>query len=458
MTQEIVCIQRRQKAREHIIETFGWEIIDGGLFTLFYRGPNGITIHCDAALVGETGEVDGITYTKLDRDGVISLIVAGNYGALETTCTSGITEMNAMFQSVGDFDHDISHWDVSSVTDMREMFNSALIFNQDLSGWDTGSVTNMYRMFGSAGSFGQDVDLDLSGWDVSNVTNFREMFSGATSFTSDLSSWNITTDGNFQGMFEDANSFTSNLGVWDISNITNTNAIRNMLNNSGLTVQDYDQTLIGWAELDNVPSGIKNFGVNGLMFCAAVEARNFLEESKEWDIDGDIKCSSLEFSQLYPRDGGSDVAPDSIITVEFRSDLMNWDTDGITITASDGEVVNGISDEIGATNDNITWSFTTKVATSTELADEPLEFSLLQNYPNPFNPTTQIQFGLPQATHVQLEVFNMIGQQVSILVNNRLPAGFHIIPFNASNLSSGVYIYRITAGKYVETRKMLLLK
>jgi hypothetical protein len=89
----------------------------------------------------------------------------------------------------------------------------------------------------------------------------------------------------------------------------------------------------------------------------------------------------------------------------------------------------------------------------------PKVFTLNQNYPNPFNPSSTIQFGIPVASEVRLEVFNMLGQRVSMLVNNRrMQAGWHSVQFDAGQLSSGVYIYRIQAGSFVQTKKMMLIK
>jgi hypothetical protein len=88
----------------------------------------------------------------------------------------------------------------------------------------------------------------------------------------------------------------------------------------------------------------------------------------------------------------------------------------------------------------------------------PLAFSLEQNYPNPFNPVTKISYALPSASMVDLKVYNVLGQLIITLVNEEKPAGFYEIDFNAADLPSGVYMYRITAGDYVQTKKMLLLK
>jgi hypothetical protein len=88
----------------------------------------------------------------------------------------------------------------------------------------------------------------------------------------------------------------------------------------------------------------------------------------------------------------------------------------------------------------------------------PTEFSLQQNYPNPFNPITTIKYSIPKETQVRLEILNVLGERVELLVNEIQTAGAYESVWNASNISSGIYFYRIQAGSFTDTKKMILLK
>jgi hypothetical protein len=88
----------------------------------------------------------------------------------------------------------------------------------------------------------------------------------------------------------------------------------------------------------------------------------------------------------------------------------------------------------------------------------PKEFSLYQNYPNPFNPATTIHYSLPLEGLVTLKVYNTIGEEVAILVNEEKPAGSYEVDFNGSELTSGIYFYKLQAGSFIETKKMVLMK
>jgi len=88
----------------------------------------------------------------------------------------------------------------------------------------------------------------------------------------------------------------------------------------------------------------------------------------------------------------------------------------------------------------------------------PAKFELSQNYPNPFNPVTTIKFLLKESGNIKLTVYNLIGEQVAILVDEFKEKGVHTVNFNASELTSGVYVYKIEAEGFNQSRKMILAK
>lgn len=88
----------------------------------------------------------------------------------------------------------------------------------------------------------------------------------------------------------------------------------------------------------------------------------------------------------------------------------------------------------------------------------PRAFFVEQNYPNPFNPTTAIKFGLPAASQVRITIFNMLGQEVATLLDKRMDAGVHLLQFDLNNLSTGIYVFRIQAGEWIELKRMALVK
>jgi hypothetical protein len=88
----------------------------------------------------------------------------------------------------------------------------------------------------------------------------------------------------------------------------------------------------------------------------------------------------------------------------------------------------------------------------------PIKYSLEQNYPNPFNPITTIKFSIPKESNVNISIYNVLGELVTTLANGQMKPGYYEYQFNATNLASGVYIYRIKADDFVETKKMVLMK
>jgi hypothetical protein len=113
---------------------------------------------------------------------------------------------------------------------------------------------------------------------------------------------------------------------------------------------------------------------------------------------------------------------------------------------------------VSANRPVLTVYYSPQTAIGDENSDLPYNFNLSQNYPNPFNPSTKISFSIPFKSTVQLEIFDITGRKVTTLLNNELSAGRHSIDFNAADLTSGIYFYKLKAGKFTAARKMYLVK
>lgn len=102
--------------------------------------------------------------------------------------------------------------------------------------------------------------------------------------------------------------------------------------------------------------------------------------------------------------------------------------------------------------------FGEKVTSVNNLSNRISKYTLRQNYPNPFNPITTIRYQVPDISFVTLKVYDVIGNEIATLINEEKPAGSYEFTFSANGLSSGIYFYKLIAGSYVETKKMILLK
>ena len=109
-------------------------------------------------------------------------------------------------------------------------------------------------------------------------------------------------------------------------------------------------------------------------------------------------------------------------------------------------------------NGGITYIYITQTGINTLSSEIPDKYTLSQNYPNPFNPVTNLEFGISELEFVTLKIYSIYGKEVATLVNNKLSPGTYKYNFDASGLSSGTYFYRLEAGKFNETKSMILLK
>jgi len=140
-----------------------------------------------------------------------------------------------------------------------------------------------------------------------------------------------------------------------------------------------------------------------------------------------------------------------------------------TVTGTFEQIVShgGLGFDVNYNSNNVSITITSPLDVEDE--DEeliPTDYVLYQNYPNPFNPTTKIKYGIPNSGLITLQVYNLLGEVVTILVNKQQSAGIYEVSFDATNLTSGIYLYKIQAGdpsagsgqSFVETKKMVLLK
>jgi len=173
-----------------------------------------------------------------------------------------------------------------------------------------------------------------------------------------------------------------------------------------------------------------------------------------WQASTDIDEDSLYYT-LWIRGANIDTSISAISDAYFyfdghgllvKNSIYNWFVkvnDGTDWTASIDTFIFITPDFVGVKdNDNTT----------------PKQYILYQNYPNPFNPTTTIRFDLPERARVVLKICNILGQEVAELVNEEKQPGVYEVNWNASGFANGVYFYRLEAGRYTETKKLVLMK
>lgn len=118
-------------------------------------------------------------------------------------------------------------------------------------------------------------------------------------------------------------------------------------------------------------------------------------------------------------------------------------------------VMKNISDLASRSSDN---NLTNTRKITPYVSDVPQRYELKQNYPNPFNPATKISFTIPKTGLVNLKVYDILGREVAVLVNEVKEAGSYMVQFNGTSLSSGVYFYKIQAGEFNSVKRMVLIK
>ena len=279
-----------------------------------YLDSNGVTIKSyDWGEVGDTGEVNGVTYTIVSKQQLRDMVL--NNEDLSKICTSKIYDLTDLFFSwegdemiIHEINGDISNWDVSNVTDMDSMFIRSE-FNGDISNWDVSNVTSMNYMF-SQSLFNNDI----SKWDVSSVTEMNGMFDQSL-FNNDISKWDVSSVTEMNGLFVNS-QFNGDISDWDVSNVT---LMRGVFERS-----KFNRNISNWV-VSNVTDMYRMF-----------TRSEFNGDISNWDVSN-VTSMNYMFSQSLFNNDISKWDVSSVTEMNgmfydssFNNDISDWDVSGVT--------------------------------------------------------------------------------------------------------------------------------
>lgn len=269
---------------------------------------------------------------------------------------------------------------------------------------------------------------------------------------------NGTTATSTANVFGDSNSLGPATG-WQIASY-NTNGQRVNLGAAGWPASETDTVAGRYIEFDAHPKTGHSFTVTGISFkYGAAGSTNALKGKAYYSTNGWSTQTLLNTDSAFVYPNSSAVP------------AMIWYSKVVNVTVTSGKTLSlriypfWVSSTAGSSSkysvqDSVTISGTTLVTNAVEKvgSEPPQAFGLDQNFPNPFNPSTVIGYELPKTSSVKIAVFDILGNEVQQLVSRVQSAGYHSVTFNSQNLASGMYFYRLQAGDFTQTRKMILLK
>lgn len=251
-----------------------------------------------------------------------------------------------------------------------------------------------------------------------------------------------------------------------ISPWSNPSSYINSSNNMSIQLKDESGDDIKVAVYDTYqsslslpPSKPQKFWMNGhnnyhpnLFWTASIEPD--LSKYKIYRVIGQQEVEPTNFSLIATIDAFEKGEPvtsytDETININNQGDLAVY----YRITAVDSST----NESVPSNYDWLPYSWTPKISVNNNFSN-PFEYSLCDNYPNPFNPTTTINYSIQLDGFVSLKVYDILGREVASLVNENKPAGFYSIEFDATELPSGIYLYKLASGKFNETKKLVLMK
>jgi hypothetical protein len=224
---------------------------------------------------------------------------------------------------------------------------------------------------------------------------------------------------------------------------------------SELAVESGDTVSIP-VEISNVPTtGIDSLEIE---FYFNPSTLRFTSLSHENTLTSDWNLEKLDFQpagriNIQMSAGNKISSAGNLFKIQFQ--VQETATNDTVELSFNNALLNGGEYFVETKGSMITIKTTTNVVESSNL---PVEFSLWQNYPNPFNPVTTIPFSLPKAEKVKIEVFDLLGRNIGTILNQEMSIGLHEIRFEAHDLPTGIYVYKIVAGDYIAKKKCLLMK
>mgnify|MGYP000038182321 CR=1 FL=1 len=325
---------------------------NGCAVTFLYLDENGITIKAtEYAVVGESYELDSVSYLVVDNDLLYQMITDEN--DITKVVTSNVTYMRGMFYTLTNsvFNQDISSWDVSNVTDMIGVFHRANSFNQDISSWDVSNVQKMSDMFNTAKVFNQDI----SSWDVSNVTDCEGFSTGATAWTEPKPNFTNCDDGS------DTDTDTDGDGISDDLDTCADTPSGETVDSNGCSDSQKDTDIDGVTDdLDTCPETAAGAEVdeNGCVITT--------DDSTSSTFNIDVTASSSSNYNLSGTDRNGDVSGNDPELTFKVGDVINFSVNAsghpfyLKTTAGTGvdNTISGVTNN-GTTDDTASWTPTT---------------------------------------------------------------------------------------------------
>jgi hypothetical protein len=366
-------------------------------------------------------------------------------------------------------------WGAKNLTDVSSMFFGAVSFNQDISNWDVSSI--LY--------------FDDSPNSNAKIANINGQATTSSSTGSQHVEDKAVDATKLDDSIGDHNTQSARNQLKKSATFSNSSpdSIAGFLLGSGMNSDNASKMFVEWSKLDLQDGVSINIGTIELNEEGAAAMR-VMRQANNMDItwggqEGvddspmfsnlpdpfEVRTEDTQILNLWDYVSDTNTLDNQL---DFRFDIISDSVETINFNPSNGifsvtarpeadtfyvaiqvRNLDGI-----ASYDTLEVQTDPSFATSAELmAELPVEAELKQNYPNPFNPSTVITYAVPQSGTVRLEVFDLIGRKVATLVDNeRKAAGWYQIAFDASNLASGIYFYRIVAGKYVDSKRMTLIK